>query len=195
MTTYIINGYRWNYGEWIIDTDSFEKKFKMGNNYGVNNLVKYQLERNIESEAERELQLFKKKNPDVVKGSRGSKLENSSQENGRNNASDIGTGIGSKGSELVKKDLQNNKKENNSLVEKVLPLPKSAQQLVESQLVFDDSIYLDSNTPNLQSDPISLTIIYSLDRNYSEEMNKSEKLKKLHSFQFFLLFVGFYSMN
>ena len=59
-------------------------------------------------------------------------------------------------------------------------LPSSGKLLIGSQLVFDDSINIDPDTPNIQSDPISLSILNSIKRDYSKEIGENIILSDLY---------------
>ena len=190
---FTINGYEWNVGDWRVDTKSFEKDFQNIYNYGygTNGLIRYDMTRLDEEQAERELSEFKKKHPDAFKGKVTGKLsefadyyeDENEGEGNEGELSGVGMGLSNEGSvSAVQKDketIAREKKEKDEQIRK--NVPGSAQNLLMNQLKFNDSIRSDSKTPSLNNDPITLSIIYSADRDYLTDIKNNQQLQELYS--------------
>ena len=159
---YTIFAHEWINGDWQIDTKSFEKNI-LNSPYGQG---LYGYRQNIEMQkqlATSELDKFKKEHGDVMRGFAVSTDMSKFKEDYE---SGIARGVNKpKTAEEIAAE-EEHAKEN---------IPKIARKLAGKKLVFQSVVNLD-NEANLSSDPISLNLLYSINRNYSEDIKLNRKV-------------------
>jgi hypothetical protein len=159
---YTIFAHEWINGDWQIDTKSFEKNI-LNSPYGQG---LYGYRQNIEMQkqlANSELDKFQKEHGDVMRGFAVSTDMSKFKEDYE---SGIARGVNKpKTVEEIAAEKEH-AKEN---------IPKIARKLAEKKLVFQSVVNLDSEA-NLSSDPISLNLLYSINRNYSEDIKLNRKV-------------------
>ena len=171
---YSIFSYEWTPGDWIIDTKSFEKKvayIPYGSTINYS-LFKEPDGRMEQAEAKRELKQLEMISPEIVSGSiaktKYSKFKRESKP------------IISTATIIQPQTIQNQSKEYQEKIAK--NIPKSLQTLVGKDTIIQNSINSDDNSSSIPSDPIILTILYSNDRNYSEDIKlNSDVLEPLYA--------------
>jgi hypothetical protein len=169
---YTIYNYEWNSGDWQIGTKNIEVKFAgIPYGYGMNKIMEIQYAQEDATIANKELEEFKKLYPQsVIQGSanpNSSKFQDGSLLlNQTKNISTTPTQVISKTPPNVQTDqaLQ-------SL------LPSGLVELLGKEYVEESALNLDAKTITLHSNPISLSLIYYLDRTYSSEIQKNPTLK------------------
>jgi hypothetical protein len=154
---YTIYTHEWINGDWQVDAKSFEKNIMSSSygqglyGYGQNVAMQNQL-------ANAELDKFKKEHHEVMRGFAVSTDVSKFKE-------DYESGI-AKGVDTPKKDEKISSSEN---------IPKIARKLAKKKLVFQSIVNLDDEA-NLSSDPISLNLLYSINRNYAEDIKLNKKV-------------------
>ena len=174
---FTINGYDWSYGDWQVGTKNIERRFEMsGSSYGqgINNMLQLQFSSQEEALADQELENFKAMHPESVM--RGKINPNMSKFEDSELLSGVAAGV--KQSSTEGKKPESTSVTENQKIQAMLPSP--FVELYGRDYIREDAINLDINTPIMQSDPISLSIIYYLDRNYNEDTRKNPKLKQLY---------------
>jgi len=172
---FTINGFNWDYGDWQIGTKSILKNFEMNtDSYGqsVRSLVQNQISSVEEAAANQELQEFEKLHSGVMRGKINPKYSKFNDNGGL--LSDQGRGVKGPGSSSgpgFGKTL--------SALAKPL-IPAAISQFFNTQLVFDSVVNEDPNKNNLASDPVSKTILDSLNKIYQEEKDKNPALRELN---------------
>lgn len=165
---YTIFSHEWINGDWQIDKKSFEKQI-LSLPYGQG---LYGIQQNFALEnrlAEDELQKFKKEHSGIASGfavsTDFSKFKDEYE-------SGVARGITpKKPASSEKEDAARKLAEE----EAKLGIPKAAHRLATKKLIYQPIINLDDEA-SLSNDPVSLNIIYSIDRNYSEDINLNKKL-------------------
>jgi len=159
---YTIFAHEWINGDWQIDSKSFEKKI-LSSSYGQG---LYGYRQNIEMQkqlANSELDKFKKEYGDIMKGFAVSTDMSKFKEDYE---SGIARGV-NKPKTIEEIEVEEEHAKEN--------IPKIARKLAGKKLVFQSVVNLD-NEANLSSDPISLNLLYSINRNYSEDIKLNRKV-------------------
>ena len=168
--TYTIYDYNWINGDWQIDTKSFERNL-MSFSYGTglaSSLYQQRLLASHAAFAQKELGSFAKAYPELVKGYAASKGISRFLTNG-----DLIKDIAS-GKKLSDKEIKmEDEKQVSKYVTWIKTLPPGIQTLIGRNI--DNSIINVSDNISISVDPITQTLLYSLDRNYSEDIKLNPK--------------------
>ena len=159
---YTIFAHEWINGDWQIDTKSFEKNI-MNSPYGQG-LYGYRQNIAMQNQlAVSELDKFKKEHGDIMRGFAVSSDMSKFKEDYE---SGVAKGVNKlKTAEEIALEEEHAKQN----------IPKIARKLAEKKLVFQTLVNLDDEA-NLSSDPISLNLLYSIDRNYGEDIKLNRKV-------------------
>jgi hypothetical protein len=167
---YTIFSHEWINGDWQIDKKSFEKQI-MQPTYGRGfNQQNFSLENRM---AEDELQRFKREHADIVSGfAASSDISKFKDEYGR----DIARGIvPMKPASTLSSDQQAARKMAEEEAKKTTP--SSALGLIGKKITPQQQPTINlEDEASLSNDPVSLNIIYSIDRNYSEDIKLNKKI-------------------
>ena len=167
---YTIYDYNWINGDWQIDTKSFERNL-MSFSYGTglaSSLYQQRLLASHDAFAQKELGSFAKAYPELVKGYAASKGISRFLTNG-----DLIKDIAS-GKKLSDKEIKvEDEKQVLKYVTWIKTLPPGIQTLIGRNI--DNSIINVSDNISISVDPITQTLLYSLDRNYSEDIKLNPK--------------------
>lgn len=159
---YTIFAHEWINGDWQIDTKSFEKNI-MNSPYGQG-LYGYQQNIAMQNQlASAELNSFKKEHSNIMKGFAVSTDISKFKEEYESDTS--------KGT-IKPKTVEEVAAEEAHVKENI---PKIARKLAGKKLVFQSVVNLDDSA-NLSSDPVSLNLLYSIDRNYGEDIKLNKKV-------------------
>jgi len=161
---YTIFAHEWINGDWQIDTKSFEKNV-VSSPYGQG-LYGYRQNVSMQNQlAVTELDKFKKEHGNVMRGFAVSTDMSKFKEDYE---SGIAKGVNKpKTPEEAAAEEEHAKKN----------IPKIARKLAGKKLVFQTVVNLDDEA-NLSSDPVSLNLIYSINRDYGEDVKLNEKILK-----------------
>jgi len=179
---FTIHDYDWNYGDWQIGTKNIERKFETSPGtygQGINSLIQFQFSREEEMAANAELQNFESSHPSfVMRGKVNPKYSKFGDgEGGEFVLTGVAEGVKNTGTNANGKPISTNVATSEEIQAQ---LPSPVVELLGKDYVAEPALNLDAKTPIMQSDPISLSIIYYLDRNYSQDTNKNPKLKALY---------------
>jgi len=167
---YTIYDYNWINGDWQIDTKSFERNL-MSFSYGTglaSSLYQQRLLASHDAFAQKELGSFAKAYPELVKGYAASKGISRFLTNG-----DLIKDIAS-GKKLSDKEIKvEDEKQVLKYVTWIKTLPPGIQTLIGRNI--DNSIINVSDNISISVDPITQTLLYPLDRNYSEDIKLNPK--------------------
>jgi len=174
---FTISSYHWNYGDWKIDTKNFEKTFEMSpHGLGINYSYIENKLKNDENSAMMELSQFKKKYPSFVLQGKEDKYSQFNMDNEPmtniipQTLNIINLNPITSNSAVINPQIQQN-------------LPSTVKKLVSKLLVFESPInFYPETMPNLQSDTISLSLIFYSDRNYLKDTRDYIKLKSIYDF-------------
>ena len=163
---YTIYSHEWINGDWQIDTKSFEKNI-LSSTYGQG-LYGAQQNAMIQNRlAMDELKKFKLEHSGIVQGFA---VSTDMSKFNDEYTSDLGKGVSKpKTPAEVAASAESLKQWGKEEV------PKIARKLATKQLVYQTIVNLDEEA-NLSNDPISLNILYSVDRNYSEDIKLNRKI-------------------
>jgi len=162
---YTIFSHEWINGDWQIDKKGFERQILQSTyGMGLNGSQQNRL-------ADDELQRFKKEHAEVVSGfavsSEISKFKD-----------DYESGI-ARGINPIKptSNLSADEEAAKKLAEEAAKqgIPENARNLATKKLTFQPIVNLDDEA-SLSNDPVSLNIIYSINRNYSEDIKLNPKV-------------------
>ena len=172
---YTIYNYEWNYGDWQIGTKNIEVKFaSMPYGYGMNKVMEIQYAQEDATIANKELEEFKKLYPQSVM--RGTVNPNSSKFQDDSLLLDRSKSISTTSNQIIAQTKQN--VQTDQTIQSLLP--SGLVELLGKEYVEEPALNLDAKTITLHSNPISLSLIYYLDRNYSNEIQKNPSLKKFY---------------
>lgn len=179
----------WSEGDWRIDTKKFESRLSYST-YGMG--MGSTMPQIQQTDAESQLIAFKKTYPsDILNGySTGEKYSNfvdnvAKGTNGTGLGSGLGSGLGTglgtgTGTRLglgtgtvVTPEEQKKSQEiqqNNYLNYLNTNIPNSFYSLVGRDIVEQNAINVNTNIRNIPSDPMSLSILYSINQNYSDDI-------------------------
>ena len=167
---YTIYDYNWINGDWQIDTKSFERNL-MSFSYGTglaSSLYQQRLLASHDAFAQKELGSFAKAYPELVKGYAASKGISRFLTNG-----DLIKDIAS-GKKLSDKEIKvEDEKQVLKYVTWIKTLPPGIQTLIGRNI--DNSIINVSDNISISVDPVTQTLLYPLDRNYSEDIKLNPK--------------------
>jgi hypothetical protein len=152
-----ILSYEWINGDWMVDKKSFEKKI-VQNVYG-RGLLYNQQQKMDEIEADKELEEFKKNHSSVIKGFAAS------------------TDISKFKDDLIIDEIKDKASTTYSqeIINKSIKqwgndtLPKKMKSLLTKTLISENFFNI-NNELNLSSSPITLTLLYANDTNYSKDI-------------------------
>ena len=172
---YTIYNYEWNYGDWQIGTKNIEVKFaSTPYGYGMNKVMEIQYAQEDATIANKELEEFKKLYPQSVM--RGTVNPNSSKFQDDSLLLDRSKNISTTSNQIIAQTKQN--VQTDQTIQSLLP--SGLVELLGKEYVEEPALNLDAKTITLHSNPISLSLIYYLDRNYSNEIQKNPSLKKFY---------------
>jgi len=162
---YTIYSYEWTQGDWRIDTKKFESRL-LYSSYGsrLGSLVpQYQ-----QVDAEKQLAEFKKNYPAEIL-------------NGYSTGQKYSTFEDNPLAEVVANENSNKNQKNAFLQHLSSAIPSSFRALIGRDIIEQQSINVNDSIRNIPSDPISLSILYSVSENYSKDVeNNSAVLKPLY---------------
>jgi hypothetical protein len=167
---YTIFSHEWLKGDWVVDKKGFQKKITAspyGRGYGTNIYnYNYNYSINTFDAGDDELTKFEKEHPGAVRGalvsSSSSKFNNGLIANPSINKSLQQQTI----KQLKKAFVANN-------------LPKSMKNLINLNIINDD--FLNTSASNLSNNPLSVSLVYASDLNYSNEIKLYSSLKYPYS--------------
>ena len=174
---FTISSYHWNYGDWKIDTKNFEKTFEMTpHGLGINySYIKNQLN-NDENSAINELSQFKKNHPSFVLQGKEDKYSQFNMDN-----EPMTNIIPQTLNKINLNPITSNDATINPQIQQ--NLPSTVKKLFSKLLVIENPInFYPETIPNLQSDPISLSLIFYSDRNYLKNIKDNINLKNVYDF-------------
>ena len=168
---YTIFSYEWTNGDWKIDTKSFEKKIAYIP-YGSN--INYSLYRQLntdgrteQSEAKKELKKLESINPEIVNGPT-SEFNSSNFKRIEIQTPKIQNAWYANDKQLIEDNTK-------QYLEKISQtIPKSLQTLIGRDTIKQDAINTNADVVSIPSDPISLTLLYSKDRNFIQDINNNK---------------------
>lgn len=156
---YTIYAHEWVNGDWQIDTKSFEKNIQ-SSIYGQG-LYGYQQNLAAQNQiANEELKKFRSEHGDIMQGFAVSTDISKFKDDYK---SSVAKGVKTPEDVAAEEEYT---KEN---------VPKVARNLASKRLVFQSIINLDDEA-NLSSDPVSLNILYSINRDYREDILLNRKV-------------------
>ena len=175
---FTIYNHDWNFGDWQIGTKNIQRVFETGAyGKGVNSLLQFQFSKEEEIAATQEFRNFENLHPTVLKG----KINPNYSRFSDSGLLLTGVGQGLKSSPSL--SLSTNVQTSELLQ---AALPSSAVKLLGRDYVSEPALNLDLNTPSIHNDPISISILYNLDRIYSEEIQKNKNADLTRLFELFL---------
>jgi hypothetical protein len=166
---YTIFSHEWINGDWQVNKKSFEKQL-MESSYGQG---MYNIQQNMLLQnklADDEFIKFQKEHSDSISGfAISSDISKFKDDYGLNNNRDVARGL------IIKpKTIEESLKypyEEDSKTE----IPKIARNLATKKLVYQNIINLDEDA-NLSNDPVSINLLYSINRNYSDDIKLNNKV-------------------
>jgi len=161
---YTIYSHEWINGDWQVDKKSFEKQIQQLT-YGeglYGNRQNMILQNRM---ADDELVRFKKEHASAITG-----FAVSSDVSKFKDEYESGIAKGVTPTPLSNKEAIEKMKE-----ESKTDIPKIARKLATKKLVYQNIVNLDEDA-NLSNDPVSINILYSIDRNYSEDIKLNQKI-------------------
>ena len=166
-TPYTIFSHEWIAGDWRVDKRSFEKQIALST-YGQGLYGNQQSVALQNKMADDELSKFKKEHAEAVAGfAASSDISKFKDDYIRG----VARGVSKPQEAIVDSSL--------SLKEQALQakteIPKIARKLATKKLVYQNIVNLDEDA-NLSNDPVSINVLYSIDRNYSEDIKLKPKV-------------------
>lgn len=164
---YTIYSYEWTPGDWRIDTKKFETRL-LYSPYGsrLGSLLPQSQYQQVD--AEKQLDEFKKKYPAEIL-------------NGYSTAQKYSTFEDNAVAEVVANNTVSKTQQNTFLTHLGNAIPSSFRALIGRDIIEQQSINVDESVRNIPSDPISLSILYSVSENYSKDVeNNSTGLKTFY---------------
>ena len=163
-TPYTIFSHEWIAGDWRVDKKSFEKQIALST-YGQGLYGNQQTVALQNKMADDELTKFKKEHAEAMSGfAASSDISKFKDDYIRG----VARGVNKPQEAVV--DLSQ-KAELQAKTE----IPKIARKLATKKLVYQNIVNLDEDA-NLSNDPVSINILYSIDRNYSEDIKLKPKV-------------------